>query len=146
VESSTEDGKTSSVVLAEPSKPDLRVLLRPRLPSADPQPVETERGKFYSAYGRFWIALPVAFFVGGLATTYINAVNYQGNWTLTDSAYRTYYLSIGLYALAATFLAESLYRLEHYVVVSNDRSPAEIQPAGTAKSVEPVALPTKEGN
>ena len=146
LEGTTEDGKTSSVVVAGPPKPDMRVLLKPRGPSADPQPVETERGKFYSAYGRFWIALPAAFFVSGLASTYINAVNYQGNWTLTDSAYRTYYLSIGLYALAATFLAESLYQLGRYVVVSNDRTPAEIQAAEMVNSVEPGALPKKEGH
>lgn len=146
LEGASEDGKTTSVVVAGPSKPDMRVLLKPRSPGADPQPVETERGKFYSAYGRFWIALPVAFFMGGLATTYINAVNYQGNWTLTDSAYRTYYLSIGLYALTATFLAESLYRLVRYVVVSNDRSPAEIQPVETEPPDGPVTLTKKDGN
>lgn len=136
VEGTAGDGKASTAVVAGPSQPDLRVLLKPQSPSADPQPVETERRKFYSAYGRFWIALPVAFFMGGLATTYINAVNYQGNWTLTDSAYRTYYLSIGLYTVAATFLAESLYRLGRYVVVSNDRNPQEIRPTGATRSVE----------
>ncbi len=106
---------------------ELRMELLPReLPGS--RPVETARRSFYGAYGRFWIALPVAFLVNGLSKTYIDAANHSGKIAVYDDAYRSYYLSLGAWAVAGGFLAESIYRFARYLYTSDTRSIPVLKP------------------
>ena len=64
----TEDGLTGEAIVKGSSAEDgTRIItLQPRkLPGKDEKPVEDKRRKFYGAYGRFWVALPVAFLITG---------------------------------------------------------------------------------
>jgi len=94
------------------------------LPQPDPaaKPVDAGRRQFYGAYGRFWLALPAAYLLSGMANTYIDAANYYGDPSIFDEAYTGYYASVAVWTLAGVFLAESIYRLARYVYISNRRS------------------------
>jgi hypothetical protein len=48
--------------------------------------VEKARKKFYNAFGRFSIALPISFFLSGVATGYENAAVWGGEAEKEDAA------------------------------------------------------------
>ncbi|HOJ98875.1 MAG TPA: PEGA domain-containing protein [Termitinemataceae bacterium] len=81
----------------------------------DPPSVEVTRKRFYQAFGRFWLALPVAFLLNGIYQNYVIAVEYQGLYNLLGDAQRTYYVSAGAWVVTGIFLAESLYHLNKYI-------------------------------
>jgi hypothetical protein len=115
----TSEGKTASVIIrgpeqAEANQGSLSLKLKPGH-SAEEKQVEKSRRRFYSAYGRFWIALPIAFVVGGIATAHINAYNRTGNPDLYDGAMTRYYVSIGTRIVAGVALAETFYRIFRYI-------------------------------
>jgi hypothetical protein len=89
------------------------VVLEPESPRE--KEVERYRRKFYGAYGRFWIALPAAFLLSGIAGTYTSAYNYGGNPDIFDKSINYYYISIAALAVTGYMLAESFYRLYNYV-------------------------------
>ncbi|MDR2182094.1 MAG: hypothetical protein LBN92_05375 [Treponema sp.] len=118
----TEDGLTGeAIVKGKIDGTEIREMNLPlrRLPGKDQKPVESARKKFYGAFGRFWIALPLAFFINGIAQTYANAYNISGNSTLYDNAMNSYYWSIGAWSLAGVFLAETIIRGVIYVRTSS---------------------------
>jgi hypothetical protein len=81
--------------------------------------VEDYRKGFYGAYGRFWLSLPIAFFVYGAATSAVNASNYSGTQGMYDNAVVTRNVSIGAAAIAGGFLIETLIRMGIYLYQSN---------------------------
>lgn len=83
-----------------------------------PQPprekqVERFRRKFYGAYGRFWVALPIAYLLSGVASAYTAASSYNSG--VYDKAINYYYVSMAAAAVSGYMLAESFYRLYRYV-------------------------------
>lgn len=135
----TEDGLTGEVIVkgsledlerrflqADPSAgdPGIRTItLNPRrLPGPDDKPVERRRQKFYGAYGRFWVTLPLAFIINGVYQSYANSYNTSGAQDLYDKAMTSYYVSIGAWVVAGAFLVESLIRLGVYVHTANEES------------------------
>jgi len=105
----TEDGLTGEAIVRGSSDTGKTriVTLEPRkLPGKDDQPVERARKKFYGAYGRFWIALPLAFFLNGVSQSYINVLGSPNTYT---------YVSYGAWAATGVFLAETLVRMVIYV-------------------------------
>ncbi|MCL1814757.1 MAG: hypothetical protein FWG27_02905 [Treponema sp.] len=111
----TEDGLTGEAIVKGTPGSEVRIItLEPRrLPGKNERPVEDFRRKFYGAYGRFWIALPAAFFINGISQLYYNSYNMtSGNHGMYDSAR---YVSIGAWSLAGVFLVESLVRMGIYV-------------------------------
>jgi hypothetical protein len=81
--------------------------------------VEYYRKKFYGAYGRFWVSLPIAFLVYGLATSAVNASNYSGNPDMYKDAVMNRNIAIGSAAIAGTFLLETFIRMGIYLYKSN---------------------------
>ncbi|MDR1955641.1 MAG: hypothetical protein LBQ30_02160 [Treponema sp.] len=115
----TAEGKAASVVIRGPeeaeTRPDsLNLQPKPSYPAEDKR-VEKTRRNFYNAYGRFWIALPIAFVINGIATAHINAYNRTGNPDLYDGASARYYISIGMSIVAGAALAETFYRIFRYL-------------------------------
>jgi hypothetical protein len=113
------DGNAASVIIqgreqAEAGRDTLTLKLKPSH-SAEEQRVETSRRRLYGAYGRFWIALPVAFVISGIATAHVNAYNRTGNPDLYDGALTRYYISIGTSIAAGVALAETFYRIFRYI-------------------------------
>jgi len=105
----TEDGLTGEAIVkggSDPGKTRIITLQPRKLPGKDDQPVERARKKFYGAYGRFWIALPVAFFLSGLSASNSPALGSPNTYT---------YVSYGAYAATGLFLAETLVRMFVYV-------------------------------
>jgi hypothetical protein len=99
--------------------------------------VDKARRGFYGAWGRFWIALPLALVVNGMYSSYLSAYNMAPARTEDDfNTARTYqYAAMGAGILAGGFGVEFAVRLVYYVIVSNkERSPL-VPPAPP----EPVA-------
>ena len=128
----TEDGLgAEAIVLGEHDDPptdDVRIVtLEPRiLPGRDDKPVDDMRRKFYSAFGRFWVALPLTFFINGMYHTYYNSyyigATTQGNADMYETARNMYYVSMGAWVVTGAFLAESLLRMVLYINTANRES------------------------
>jgi hypothetical protein len=80
--------------------------------------VNTSRRKFYGAYGRFWIALPVSMLVIGMAENYIEAQPYSSSMDMYDKAINAGYFRIGAYALIGLTAVDIIFRLVRYLYVS----------------------------
>jgi hypothetical protein len=116
----TEDGRTGEIIVlgAEEDGRQRFVEFAPAaVPGRDEKPVEKRRRQFYGAWGRLWIALPLAFLLDGIAQSYANAYNSSGtgNSGLYDRAQTSFYISRGAMITAGIFGAESLIRLVLYV-------------------------------
>jgi hypothetical protein len=122
----TEDGLTGEAIVRGTAVEDgeVRIVtLQPRqLPGRDEKPVEVKRRKFYGAYGRFWIALPLAFFINGVSQAYFNSHISTGSPALYDKYQRSYYVSVGVWAVAGVFLVESLIRMGIYVHTASEEA------------------------
>ena len=124
----TEDGLTDEVIVKGSSEDNVRIITpEPRkLPGKDEKPVEAYRKKFYGAYGRFWIALPLAFLVNGIYQLYYNnyylAAVTSGDQSLYGKATNAYYVSAGAWSVAGLFLVESLVRMVIYIRTASKES------------------------
>jgi hypothetical protein len=82
--------------------------------------VERMRRRFYGAWGRFWVILPAAILINGIAATYTNAYNYQGDPGIYDEANNFRYISIAAWTVFGCTVAESIYRAFRYLYSSNE--------------------------
>jgi hypothetical protein len=115
--------------------------------------VDKARRGFYGAWGRFWIALPLALVLNGMYASYVNAYNMPAA-VRTEEEYNTAqtyrYVTIGAGIAAGAFGIEFAVRLVYYVYVSNkERSPLVPPAAPEAVSasqaeIEPAAPPEPE--
>jgi hypothetical protein len=126
----TEDGLTGEVIVKGSSEDNTRIInLVPRkLPGKDDKPVENKRRKFYGAYGRFWVTLPVAFLISGFSQMYTDSYTVgalsTGKQDMFNNAKTAYYVSIGAWVITGVFLAETLVRMGFYVhSASNEAIP-----------------------
>jgi hypothetical protein len=99
------------------------IFVKPRIPKGR-NDVETARRQFYGAFGRFWLALPVAYIISGLSNTMVTTYNSY----LPDPELRTQADTFGKVSMAATitagvFLAETLLRSGWYLYVSTRNEP-----------------------
>jgi hypothetical protein len=128
----TPEGKVASVIIQEQEQAKTSpasLTLNPKPShSAEEQRVDKSRRRLYSAYGRFWIALPVAFVVYGIATAHISAYNRTGNPDLYDGALSRYYISMGINIAAGVALAETFYRIFRYIRTSGEGAAFLVKP------------------
>ena len=121
-----ERGRTGSVVAESLADASIGVtLLEP--PSAGAKPVADARKSFYGAFGRFSVALPVAFFASGIADSYEKSlpeesVSYYPSMSTSAITART--VSTVAWITAGAFLADSAYRLVRYLSASSRRATA----------------------
>jgi hypothetical protein len=130
----TEDGLTGEAIVkgsegsrGSPEEETRTITLEPRkLPGKDEKPVEDKRQKFYGAYGRFWIAMPLAFVISGFNQLYNNtytlAFAATGSQAMYDTASMMTYVSIGAWVAAGAFLVESLIRMGIYIHTATKES------------------------
>jgi hypothetical protein len=85
-----------------------------------PRQVERMRRRFYGAWGRFWVALPAAFLINGIAATYTNAYNQRGDPGIYDEANNFRYISIAAWTVFGCTVAESIYRAFRYLHSSSE--------------------------
>ncbi|MDR2658927.1 MAG: hypothetical protein LBC27_02900 [Spirochaetaceae bacterium] len=107
----TAGGKVDQTVFHISSAP---IVFDPSFPPP-PDRTETARKKFYSAYGRFWIALPLAILGMGLNNTINSVYNATGDPKLGQQNEIIRWTSLGLNIIMGCFLAESFYRIGRYV-------------------------------
>jgi hypothetical protein len=96
--------------------------LRPPLPEGR---VENSRRRFYGAWGRFWIAMPLSILVNGLAMSVVNAYNvnpYKTNEQLAK-ANIWYWAAMASDILAIIFAGESIIRAVYYTSTSSRGEP-----------------------
>jgi hypothetical protein len=87
-------------------------------PAREEKQVDKYRRRFYGAWGRFWLVLPAAFMIQGIADIDINAYNYRGYADLYDSATLKYYISVGAWVATVISAADLMFNLVRYVYVS----------------------------
>jgi hypothetical protein len=116
-------GEQSSVILqgGDTLRDERRISLT-LAPHREKDAVEASRRRFYGAWGRFQLALPLAMIFRGIADTEVNAYNYRGNPDLYESAKTKYYIFLGVSIAAGVFAAETLFHLFRYVYVSSKNS------------------------
>ena len=117
----TEDGLTGEAIVKGTAGDEIRIItLEPRkLPGKDDKPVEAKRKKFYGAFGRFMVALPIAFFINGYYQAYYNSYAVSGSQNLFNNAKNMYYVSMGAWIVTGLFFVESLVRMGIYVHTSS---------------------------
>jgi hypothetical protein len=95
--------------------------VRTKMPKGeDEKPVGTARRRFYGAYGRFWIALPVAFILGGVYNAYLDAYKNNITQAMYDETMKYWYISTGATVVAGLALTETFYRIFRYVRASGE--------------------------
>jgi hypothetical protein len=87
------------------------------------KPVDRSRRGFYGAYGRFWIAMPIAYMIAGVGNTYLDAYAYGRVLTLYDEALTAYWVTNGGVVIAGGFLVESLVRMVWYIYTATRDEP-----------------------
>jgi hypothetical protein len=116
----TPEGNVGSVIIPAGVKPENAALYPVVIPPLEEGRLDKSRRSFYGAWGRFWIALPLAWMVNGLATTVIGA--YNNNQFRTEKQYdeaQAYrWTSIGLTVITGGFALESIIRAVIYIHTS----------------------------
>jgi hypothetical protein len=85
--------------------------------SAEEKRVDTARRKFYGAYGRLWIALPVSLLAMGIADSYLKAPPNQGV-TMANT------LTYGAWAVIGLTAVDTVFRIVRYLFTSgSDAAP-----------------------
>jgi hypothetical protein len=120
----TPEGKIAQAVIFAGLEPDTvnTVVMRPRTPKGKTD-VDTSRRRFYGAYGRFWIALPVAYVILGTSNAITGAYNRTENIELFDKAQMFYNINLGTMIVAGGFLLETFIREAIYLVTSTRHEP-----------------------
>ncbi|MDR2701551.1 MAG: hypothetical protein LBB72_03890 [Spirochaetaceae bacterium] len=122
----TENGLTGEAIVKGSDStgggPRFITLKLRKLPGKDDKPVENARKKFYGAYGRFWVALPLTLFISGVSQSYANSYNVSGNPDVYDKAVVSNYVSIGAWVATGVFIAESVIRLGIYIHTASRES------------------------
>jgi hypothetical protein len=88
--------------------------------SPEEKRVAVARDRFYSAYGRFWIALPVSLLTIGLSNSYIYAYNYGTNPTreMYNTKKTWSYVRIGAFVVIGLAVIDTVYHVIRYLSAS----------------------------
>jgi hypothetical protein len=132
----TPDKKSASTVFIVN---DNAILMKPVEPPKQDAVDKARRG-FYGAWGRFWIALPLALVLNGMYSSYMNAYSAPTTVGRTSDEYKTaqtlLYATTGAAVLAIGFGVEFAARLVYYVIVSNkERTPLTAKPEKTEQLI-----------
>jgi hypothetical protein len=127
----TLDGKVSQAVVFGGVEPGMvnNLVMRPMVPKGKTD-VDVSRRRYYGAYGRFWIALPIAYIIQGISTTVTNTYNSTANPELYDRAISLYWASGAAIIAAGGFFLESFIREIIYLVVSTRNEPKPVKTSG----------------
>jgi hypothetical protein len=122
-----DEGEAKAVVSSAATDP-VNMELQP-FPDPEEKRVAQARRAFYNAFGRFWIALPIAVVFGAMAAAETSAYNHLSvhNQELYDNAIRDYYISIGLWVVFGLTAAESIYRIFRYTHTAGEKIPQIIK-------------------
>jgi hypothetical protein len=129
----TSEGERGAVVLGAAAA-DFAEIKAKALPAPDEKPIENAEDKMYAAYGRFWIALPVAMVVGfpwagGGGMYGASSTAFQSNPTQenADRANLWYAVSLTVAIAAGLTLADTIYRMVRYFRTADKHTPVLIR-------------------
>jgi hypothetical protein len=116
----TPGGNTDSVVFsASPNRSGNLITLKPSMPyPSGENRVEMARRKFYGAWGRFWIALPLTFLIQGISNAYAPTTYGQNSGLYITP--NISYISLGAIAVTGIFTVEWLFRTFRYVSTASE--------------------------
>jgi hypothetical protein len=146
----TPEGKTGSRIIQGGAPSPAVFVETPRdlfLETAVPttaaeQRVTKARRQYYGAWGRFWIALPIAFVLQGINSAQVRAVNNtppsEGPHPLYKSALDGYYISIGAWIVFGLVTAEVLFRAGVYLYTSWKDADPLVRSPSASKSTEGI--------
>jgi hypothetical protein len=123
-------GDTAGVVveIGSPAETEEKLNLKTVLPPSEYEDrINLARSKMYGAYGRAWIALPLAFLLGGIADSLIQTYNYQYDPALYDTALAGYYVRIGAWTLVGLAAGEYIYRIYRYLKTVGEKAPLVVK-------------------
>jgi hypothetical protein len=123
IHAETTGGDTSSVVFRAGQTGKVIVMPEVIPRGRDPKPLATARRKLYGGWTAFWIALPAAFMVAGVASTYANAYAYAGNPEVGSIANSMNAVSTGLWIGFGGTAAYSVYRMIRYASTASRDTP-----------------------
>jgi hypothetical protein len=122
------EGKAGAIVMGEENS--ILNIKKRVLPREGEKPVEKAQDKMYAAYGRFWIALPVALVAGlpwqgggGMYGAAYNAFVSSQTQKSADNANTWFIVSIVGVAAVAVTLADTIFRAVRYFSISSKNSP-----------------------
>jgi hypothetical protein len=101
----TEDNKKGEYRTAQTVfqiKDNSNVVIAPKPPAPEDR-IEKARKRFYGAYGRFWVGLPVALMLAGMSNSYVNAWNASPEARMQDYKSGPNYNSAYAWANVPTF-------------------------------------------
>jgi hypothetical protein len=110
----TPAGQTSSVVFRAGQTGNVVTMPNVVPRGDDPKPLATARRKLYGWWTAFWITLPVAFMVSGVASAYKNAYDYAGDPGLVNTYNTLNTASTCLWIGFGGVAAVSIYRMIRY--------------------------------
>lgn len=97
--------------------------------SPDDKRVNRSRRGFYGAYGAFWVILPAALIIGGIAGSYVSAYNYgsstnaYSDYSAREDAYNRAItgrnVSVGSTVFWASSLGVTFFMIGRYLYISN---------------------------
>ncbi|MDR2617810.1 MAG: PEGA domain-containing protein [Treponema sp.] len=107
--------------------------------SPEEKRVNTARRKFYGAYGRLWVALPLSLLTISIAGNYVDAYNYSVTTGAADAgmynkAVNSNYFTVGAYAVIGLAAADTVFRIIRYLYTSG----ADAAPIARFPNQEPV--------
>jgi hypothetical protein len=114
---SIEDSRTKSArALQGTAEPGGTLVLKTRRPPPEgTKPVEKARRRFYGAYGRFWLTLPVAFVIQGIYSSQIAGYQAHPTIELYEDIMVTQKISIGAWIVFGAVSAEFVVRTVLYL-------------------------------
>jgi hypothetical protein len=107
-------GDTTAVIFRAGQTGDAVTLPAAVPKGKDPKPLGTARRRFYGAWTAFWITLPVAFILTGVANTYKNAYLYWGDPEVGKTYDILNKVSIGAWTGFGVVASYSLFRILWY--------------------------------
>jgi hypothetical protein len=116
----TPEGNAGSVIIPSGEKPENAAVYPVVIPPLEEGRLDKSRRGFYGAWGRFWIALPLAWMATGVAATVVTAYNANQfrSREQYDEAQSYYWTATGLSIVAGGFAVESIIRAFVYVYTS----------------------------
>jgi hypothetical protein len=110
----TSKGDTTAVIFRAGEPGDIITLPSAIPKGKDPTPLGTARRRYYGAWTRFWIALPLAFIITGVTNAYQNAYIYAGNPDVGNTYQILRGVKIGAWSAFGVIAGESLFRIIRY--------------------------------
>jgi hypothetical protein len=127
IHAETPAGESSSVVFRAGQTGNVITMPNVIPLGRDPKPLGTARRRLYGGWTAFWITLPAAFMMAGVASNYRNAYIYAGYPEMGEQANLRDNISTGLWIGFGAAAAYSIYRMIRYGYIASRDAPRMVK-------------------